>query len=225
MNVSLEATFSVAQGNAPHPAMMLPFAVILAAIALMPFVHREWWERNYHLVAVALGSIVVGYYLLFLGAGGRMLHVLHEYVSFIALIGSLFVVAGGIQISVKGESTPLGNSIFLLVGALLSNLIGTTGASMLLIRPWIRMNRYRITAFHIVFFIFIISNVAGCLTPIGDPPLFLGFLKGVPFWWVAEHCLAPWSVALLALVAIFFLLDLRNFLRAPKKIRAEATAA
>ena len=225
MNLSFEATLAVAHANAPHPAMILPFAVILAAIALMPFVHRPWWERNYHFVAIALGSIVVGYYLLFLGAGGRMLHVLHEYVSFIALIGSLFVVAGGIHISVKGESTPLGNSIFLLVGALLSNLIGTTGASMLLIRPWIRMNRYRITAFHIVFFIFIISNVGGCLTPIGDPPLFLGFLKGVPFWWVAEHCLAPWSVALLALLALFFFLDLRNFLRAPKKIRAEATAA
>ena len=128
MNIPLGTPLAFVQAAEPHPAMMLPFAVILAAIALMPFVNRHWWERNYHVVAVALGSIVVGYYILSLGASARMLHVLHEYVSFIALIGSLFVVAGGIHIGVKGEATPVGNSLFLLVGALLANVIGTTGA-------------------------------------------------------------------------------------------------
>jgi Na+/H+ antiporter NhaD/arsenite permease-like protein len=111
------------------------------------------------------------------------------------------------------------NVVFLALGALVSNLLGTTGASMLLIRPWIRMNRYRITAHHIVFFIFIVSNVGGGLTPIGDPPLFLGYLKGIPFWWVLEHCWPMWLTALLLLLAIFFVVDYRNYLLAPKKVR------
>jgi Na+/H+ antiporter NhaD/arsenite permease-like protein len=109
------------------------------------------------------------YYLFGLHAYTRVLHVAHEYVSFIALIGSLFVVSGGIHINVKGEATPMTNVLFLLFGAVIANVLGTTGASMLLIRPWIRMNKYRITAHHIVFFIFIVSNIGGCLTPIGDP--------------------------------------------------------
>lgn len=95
---------------------------------------------------------------------------------------------------------------------------------MLLIRPWIRMNRYRITAFHIVFFIFIVSNVGGCLTPIGDPPLFLGYLKGVPFWWVLEHCWEAWAIGLIFLLSIFYIIDQRDFLRAPAEIRQKETA-
>ena len=147
-----------------------------------------------------------------------------EYVSFIALIGSLFVVSGGIHINVKGEATPLKNVLFLFVGAVLANVLGTTGASMLLIRPWIRMNKYRITAHHVVFFIFIVSNVGGCLTPIGDPPLFLGYLKGIPFWWVAEHCWPMWAVGVGVLLAMFYVVDLRNFRRAPAPIREQETA-
>ena len=103
------------------------------------------------------------------------------------------MVAGGIHIQVKGEAKPWVNSVFLLVGAMLANLVGTTGASMLLIRPWIRMNKYRFTNFHTAFFIFIVSNVGGCLTPVGDPPLFLGYLQGVPFWWVTRRCLPAWA--------------------------------
>jgi Na+/H+ antiporter NhaD/arsenite permease-like protein len=208
----------------PHPAMMLPFALLLAAIALGPFVNKHWWEHHYHHVALGLGTITTLYYVLALNAPGRMLHVGHEYVSFIALIGSLFVVSGGIHIRVKGEATPGVNCVFLLIGAVLANFIGTTGASMLLIRPWIRMNKYRITAFHIVFFIFIVSNVGGCLTPIGDPPLFLGYLRGVPFWWTLEHCWQAWCVAVFGLIAIFYAFDNRNFLRAPKPVRDKETA-
>ncbi|MCI0747159.1 MAG: sodium:proton antiporter [Verrucomicrobia subdivision 3 bacterium] len=203
----------------PHPAMILPFALMLLAIALMPFINLHWWERHFPKVAVGLGAVTTVYYVFFLSNPGRMLHVAHEYVSFIALIGSLFVVAGGIHIDVKGEAKPWVNCVFLFIGAVLANFIGTTGASMLLIRPWIRMNKYRITAFHTVFFIFIVSNVGGCLTPIGDPPLFLGYLKGVPFWWVLEKCWVAWAIAVVGLIAIFYALDRRNFLRAPREVR------
>src|ERR1700733_1434207 len=126
----------------PHPAMILPFALMLLAIALMPFTHAHWWEKNFPKVAMGLGAITTVYYVGVLGHLGRMLHVGHEYVSFIALIGSLFVVAGGIHIEVKDEAKPWVNCLFLLAGAVLANVIGTTGASMVLIRPWIRMNQY-----------------------------------------------------------------------------------
>ena len=203
--------------------MIVPFALMLLAIALMPFIHQHWWERHYPKVAMTLGAVTSLYYVFVLGNSGRMLHVGYEYVSFIALVGSLFVVSGGIHIDVKGEAKPWVNCLLLFVGAVLANVIGTTGASMLLIRPWIRMNKYRITGFHIVFFIFIISNVGGCLTPIGDPPLFLGYLKGVPFWWVLEKCWAAWAITVGGLIAIFYFLDRRNFLRAPRAVREEET--
>src|SRR5258705_1924512 len=147
----------------PHPAMVLPFAVLLGMIALAPLAAPRWWLRFYPAVALGLGSVTLAYYLFFLPreATATVLHTAHEYFSFIALIGSLFVVSGGIHINVKGEATPLKNVVFLFVGAVLANLLGTTGASMLLIRPWIRMNKYRVTAYHIVFFIFIVSNVGG----------------------------------------------------------------
>lgn len=216
--------FAAAGGVDPHPLMILPFTAMLLSIAVMPFINKHWWEHHYPKVAVALGLMTVVYYVGVLQNSSRMLHVAHEYVSFIALVGSLFVVSGGIHIRVKGESTPLINCLFLFTGAVLSNFIGTTGASMLLIRPWIRMNKYRITAFHIVFFIFVVSNVGGCLTPIGDPPLFLGYLKGVPFWWVLEHCWQAWLVAVLGVIGIFYFFDRRNFLRAGKEVRDRETA-
>ncbi len=207
-----------------NPWMMLPFGVLLALIALAPLLFHAWWERHYLKVSFALGAVVIAYYLLGLNHGpARVLRTAHEYVSFIALVGSLFVVAGGIHINVKGEATPLVNVVFLLIGAVVANVLGTTGASMLLIRPWLRMNRYRITAYHVVFFIFIVSNVGGCLTPIGDPPLFLGYLAGMPFWWVAEHCLPMWGAGMGILLLTFFVLDYRNYLRAPKPVRAEQT--
>ena len=95
---------------------------------------------------------------------------------------------------------------------------------MLLIRPWIRMNRYRVTAHHIVFFIFIVANVGGCLTPIGDPPLFLGYLQGMPFWWVAKNCWPMWAVGVGMLLAIFYVVDKINFARAPRAVREKETA-
>jgi Na+/H+ antiporter NhaD/arsenite permease-like protein len=208
----------------PNPWMIVPFGTLLLVIALAPLFFSGWWGKHYPKVAIGLGAITVGYYLFGLNASEPVLHTAHEYVSFIALIASLYVVSGGIHIHVRGEATPLFNLSFLMVGSVLANLLGTTGASMLLIRPWIRMNKYRITEHHIVFFIFIVSNVAGCLTPIGDPPLFLGYIKGIPFWWVAEHCWPMWAVGVGLLLGMFFVIDTLNYRKAPKRVRARHTA-
>jgi Na+/H+ antiporter NhaD/arsenite permease-like protein len=207
----------------PNPWMILPFGLLLGTIALAPVFFPHWWARHYPKVAYSLGAITLCYYVFGLHAYQRALQVGQEYVSFIALIGSLFVVSGGIHINVKGEATPGGNTLFLFIGALAANLLGTTGASMLLIRPWIRMNQRRIAAHHIVFFIFIVSNVGGCLTPVGDPPLFLGYLKGIPFWWVAEHCWPMWAVGVGFLLALFYIIDAGKYLRTPRASRARLT--
>ncbi len=114
------------------------------------------------------------------------------------------------MIDIDKRSTPLVNCTLLAVGGVIANLIGTTGASMLLIRPFIRINRFRIKPYHIVFFIFVVSNVGGSLTPIGDPPLFLGFLKGVPFFWTLTHNFIPWVLGLIFLIVVFYFFDKRN---------------
>ena len=206
----------------PSPLLLMPFGVLLAMIALAPLFFLHWWERYYPVVAIALGAVTVGYYAWASEKGladDEIVHAAEHYLSFICLVGSLFVVSGGIHIRIKGEATPLANIVFLFVGAVIANVLGTTGASMLLIRPWIRMNKYRITGFHIVFFIFIVSNAGGCLTPIGDPPLFLGYLEGIPFWWVLANCWSMWLVGIGLLLGIFHVLDRRNYLRAPEVVR------
>jgi Na+/H+ antiporter NhaD/arsenite permease-like protein len=203
--------------------MSLPFVALLAAIALAPLFFADWWGKHYSKVCAVLGGVVIAYYVFALQASPRVLHTAMEYFSFIALVGSLFVVSGGIHINIKGEATPGTNVAFLAIGALAANVLGTTGASMLLIRPWVRMNKYRVTAHHIVFFIFIVSNVGGCLTPVGDPPLFLGYLHGVDFWWVAKHGWFIWLTALAVLLAMFYVVDRRNYARAPKPVREEKT--
>jgi Na+/H+ antiporter NhaD/arsenite permease-like protein len=206
------------------PLLILPFVLLLTLVALAPFFFADWWGKHYAKVVCGLAAVVVAYNIFTLHSGASVLHTAREYLSFIVLIGSLFVVSGGIHINVKGEATPFANVVFLLIGALASNLLGTTGASMLLIRPWLRLNKYRLTAHHVIFFIFIVSNVGGCLTPVGDPPLFLGYLMGVPFWWVVERCLPMWAVGVGTLLVMFYFLDRRNFLRAPRGVRAEQTA-
>ena len=208
----------------PSLYMAAPFAILLGAIALAPLFFADWWGRQYKRVSLALGAIVILYYLLFLRAGPRVWHTTTEYLSFICLVGSLFVISGGIHINVKGEATPRVNLLFLLIGALTANVLGTTGASMLLIRPWLRMNKYRLTGHHVLFFIFIVANVGGSLTPVGDPPLFLGYLKGVPFWWVARNCWPMWLTGVSILLAMFFVLDTLNFRKAPARIRDLETA-
>jgi len=139
-----------------------------------------------------------------------IVHTVTEYISFIALLSSLFVASGGIYIKIDRKATPFMNVLFLFFGAVISNIIGTTGASMLLIRPFIKMNQNRIKAYHVIFYIFLISNIGGALTPIGDPPLFIGFLRGVPFFWVIPNVWFIWIPAILFVLAVFFVFDSLN---------------
>ena len=204
-----------------NPGMIAPFILLLFAIALMPLINIHWWERKYPAFAVGLGIIPVVYYFFVLKNGPRMIATGMEYFSFIALIGSLFVVSGGIHIRIRGRSTPIANVILLAIGAVISNLLGTTGASMVLIRPYIRTNKYRISGYHIVFFIFIVSNIGGMLTPIGDPPLFLGYLKGVPFFWVIGRVWQIWLIAVCAVLLIFYLIDRHYYRKMPDTLEHE----
>jgi Na+/H+ antiporter NhaD/arsenite permease-like protein len=207
-----------------HPTMIAPFVLLLLAIALMPFINAGWWEKRYAYVCLVLSSIPLIYYFIILKNGPRMINTAFEYFSFIALIGSLFIVSGGIHIRIKGRSTPHANVILLAIGAVISNFLGTTGASMVLIRPYIRVNKYRISGYHIVFFIFILSNIGGLLTPIGDPPLFLGYLKGVPFFWVISRVWLIWIIAVTYLLLIFYIIDYYNYKKLPDDMEHEVEA-
>jgi Na+/H+ antiporter NhaD/arsenite permease-like protein len=206
------------------PWLILPFLLLLLAIAVMPFINRHWWEANYPFVSFGLGLVILVYYLLLLPNPSRMAATFYEYVSFICLIGSLFVVAGGIHLRIRGRETPWENVRLLGVAALISNLLGTTGASMLVIRPYLRLNRFRIRPYHVVFFIFIVSNMGGALTPIGDPPLFLGYLKGVPFFWILERAWLPWLFAVTLVLLIFYVIDLYHFRKLQTRVRVTAEA-
>jgi Na+/H+ antiporter NhaD/arsenite permease-like protein len=185
----------------------IPFVLLLLCTALLPLLTKSFWEKFYWAIALALGAVPLIYYLSIAPSASRWLRAMEEYISFIILLGSLYIVSGGIFIRVTRKATPFANCALLLIGAVLANIFGTTGASMLLIRPYLRMNAGHVKPFHIVFFIFIVSNVGGALTPIGDPPLFLGYLQGVPFWWVFEHCRPMWLVTVAILIATFFVID------------------
>jgi len=208
----------------PSQLIMLPFAVLLLAVALLPVVLKRHWERYYHLVALFLAAVTTGYYLFGIRQPKRILHEAGDYIHFMALVGSLFVVAGGIHVQIRGRATPFFNCVLLFLGTIAGNVLGTIGASMLFIRPWIRVNKYRYTGLHTAFFIFLVSNLGGGLTPMG-PPLFLGYLKGVPFWWIVQHCWLAWSVALLSLLLTFYLVDRHNFRRAPTIVGEEESGA
>ncbi len=196
----------------------LPFALLLLSIAVMPLVNAHFWHKNYPYISIALGSITAVYYLFFLkdasGSGTAAQHAwfheMQEYVSFIALLASLYIVSGGIVIDVKHRGSPLVNTILLANGAIIANVVGTTGAAMLLIRPYIRINRDHIRPYHIVFFIFLVANCGGCLTPIGDPPLFMGYLKGVPFFWVLKACWPLWLMCCIILLIVFYVVDSKH---------------
>lgn len=194
----------------PSPFSVIPFALLLLMIATGPLFYEHFWHKNYPKVAIALAAMVVCYYIFLLHNTHGPIHAFFEYFQFIALLSSLYIASGGIMIKVDKKGAPKLNVIILLIGAVISNIIGTTGASMLLIRPFIRLNKDRIQPYHIVFFIFMVSNVGGCLTPIGDPPLFLGFLKGVPFDWTITHNFLIWMFASILLAVLFYFYDKRN---------------
>ena len=166
---------------------VIPFIALLLSMAVIPMVLPQWWDKNRN---KAILSIVLSLPVLAIVVPcepALLQHTAGDYFSFLVLLGTLFVIASGIHIRGEFAGTPLVNTIFLGLGALLANVIGTTGASMLLIRPYLRANHVRRRKAHlVVFFIFIVSNTAGLLTPLGDPPLYLGFLRGVPFHWTLQ---------------------------------------
>ena len=199
-----------AAANIPYAAVA-PFVLILLGIALLPLFATHWWENNKNrLIFTAAITIPTAAYLFTLDYH-MLFHAGEEYFSFIVLLGSLYIISGGIVLRGDLKTSPFINLGILSVGAVLASLIGTTGASMLLIRPYLRANRVRDYTRHLpIFFVFVVSNAGGLLTPLGDPPLFLGFLRGVPFTWTLQ--LWPeWLLVNGLVLAIFFVLDVRLF--------------
>jgi len=196
---------------APLPLYsVLPFVAMLLAIAFCPLWLPHWWEsnRNKLVVSVVLGTPVLVLYLA--REPGALGHMAADYVSFIVLLTGLYVIAGGVLLRGDLEATPLVNTAFLAFGSLIASFIGTTGASMLLIRPLLQTNRERARVTHtVVFFIFLVSNIGGMLTPLGDPPLFLGYLQGVPFAWTFR--LWPhWLLMTVSLLLLYYAWDSRH---------------
>lgn len=192
---------------------IIPFILILLSIAIVPLINPHFWEHNLWWIAIFLFTIPMMIPLFFL-LGPEIKHrafeKILEYTSFILLLASLYVISGGIHISGTLNGNPTQNTFFLFTGSLIASIIGTTGASMLLIRPMIRANRNRDKkAYIIVFFIFLVSNVGGILTPLGDPPLFLGYLQGVPFEWTL-NLIPEWAFAAGVLLILFYFID-RHF--------------
>lgn len=199
-------------GATLSPLWGVPFAGILLSIALMPLLVPSFWHHHYGKVSAAWSLAFLLPFAAIYGAplaGAQAVHALvEEYIPFIILLTALFTVAGGIHIRGNLHGAPGLNTAILAIGAVLASFMGTTGASMLLIRPLIRANDNRANRAHVVvFFIFIVSNAGGSLTPLGDPPLFLGFLKGVDFFWTAKHILPDTLFILAVLLVLFYLID------------------
>src|SRR5437867_8144898 len=192
---------------------LIPFLLMLLSIAFLPMTIPNWWDsnRNKTILSVIVSLPVLS--VVMPCNPNLLLHSLLDYVSFLTLLGALFVISGGIYVKGEFAGTPLVNTVYLALGAVLANIIGTTGASMLLIRPYMRANHARQRKSHlIIFFIFIVSNIGGLLTPLGDPPLFLGFLRGVPFHWTLT-LIPQWALAVTSLLLVFNLFDQYVFLR------------
>jgi Na+/H+ antiporter NhaD/arsenite permease-like protein len=202
---------------------IIPFALMLLAVAVFPLCLDSWFckNRNKAIVAAVLGVPTLVYLIAQFGDLGfeRAVSTGHEYISFIALLFTLFAISGGIYLTGNLVATPKHNLTFLLVGAVLASFIGTMGASMVLIRPLLRANSERKYAKHtIIFFIFAVSNAGGLLTPLGDPPLFLGFLRGVPFAWTFR--LWPqWLLVVGLVLAIYAAVEFVLFRKEPKAAR------
>ncbi len=195
----------------------LPFAALLICIAVMPLFAGEWWEKHQAYVVALLSVLFIIPFAVLFGSGAAAETVLeclfNDYLTFIVLLFGLYCVAGNIHLDGDLAGSPRVNNLMLLLGTLLASFIGTTGASMLLVRPVIKMNSWRRNRAHImVFFIFLVSNIGGCLTPIGDPPLLMGFSRGVPFAW-SFHLLPILIVNTVLLLLIFYVIDRRAYRR------------
>ncbi len=189
---------------------LIPFLLMLGAIAVLPITAYHWWDQNKNKFAVSLclGIPVLIYFVFFFPGGtSEVIHTGIEYFSFIVLLTSLFVVSAGIYVGGDFKALPITNAAFLFIGSLLASFMGTTGASMVLIRPLLRTNAERKHIAHtVVFFILLVGNIGGCLTPLGDPPLFMGYLAGVPFTWTFS--LWPeWLFCVVALCLVYLLID------------------
>lgn len=191
---------------------VIPFVCMLLSIAIMPLVNPHFWEHNFGKISVFWGLAFLIPCWIFIGFNVALYECLHiillDYIPFIVLLFALFTVAGGVRLKGTLVGTPVVNTGILAVGTILASWMGTTGAAMLLIRPLLRANAHRRYRVHsVVFFIFLVANIGGSLTPLGDPPLFLGFLKGVAFFWTTTHLFIKTLCLSLALLAIFFIVD------------------
>ncbi len=199
-------------GATLSPLWAVPFAGLLLSIALLPLAAPSFWHHHYGKVTAAWASAFLLPFAAHFGPSAALHELVHallaEYIPFILLLTALFTVAGGIHIRGNLHGSPGLNTAILAIGALLASIMGTTGASILLVRPLIRANDNRVHKVHtLVFFIFIVSNVGGSLTPLGDPPLFLGFLQGVDFFWTAKNILIDTLFVAGLLLALFYVLD------------------
>jgi Na+/H+ antiporter NhaD/arsenite permease-like protein len=221
----------VAQHAPPHWGWgVLPFVGLLSAIALLPLFRatRHWWEgnRNRLIVSLLFAAATLVYAIIVKGPGSvpdlLQRSLIDEYLPFIILLFCLYVISGGISLRGDLPAHPTINCVILVIGALSASFIGTTGASMLLIRPLLQINSERRHVTHtVVFFIFLVSNIGGCLLPIGDPPLFLGYLHGVPFAWTLGLW-KPWAFCCAALLIVYWFWDLRLYKReSPADIRRD----
>ncbi len=191
---------------------VVPFVCMLLSIAICPLAVPSFWHHHFGKVAAGWGLAFLLPFAVAFGFSTALYEFLHamlsEYLPFIILLFALFTVAGGICLKGSLVGTPMVNSVLLLVGTVLASWMGTTGAAMLLIRPLLRANAHRRYQMHsVIFFIFLVANVGGSLTPLGDPPLFLGFLKGVPFFWTLTHLFVPMVFVAVILLAVYFALD------------------
>ena len=191
---------------------VIPFAGILLSIALFPLIAPEFWHHNFGKISLFWALSLIIPFTLLQGFSITIYELLHvgllEYVPFIILLLALFTISGGVSLTGSLVGTPIVNTIIILIGTILASWMGTTGAAMLLIRPLIRANMHRKEKVHvIVFFIFLVANIGGSLTPLGDPPLFLGFLKGVDFFWTTSAMFLPMLFMVTCLIIIFYFLD------------------
>ena len=211
MNISDPHTASVL-GAVLSIYWIIPFVGILLSIAILPLIKPVFWHHNYGKVSIFWSLSFLIPFILWKGVDLAFHHffdvLLLEYLPFIILLLSLYTISGGIRLKGKLPGTPKGNLLIILIGTILASWMGTTGASMLLIRPIIQANKWRQHNVHtIVFFIFLVANIGGALTPLGDPPLFLGFLHGVDFFWTTKIMFFPMCLIAITLLIIYYLLD------------------
>ncbi len=221
INVLFGLTANVG-GFEPHPAFVAFFVILLLGIAILPLAVEHWWEHNKNkgIFAGLLSLPVLVYYLM--NDPSAIHHTLLEYFSFIVLLWALYSISGGIVLKGSLKGTPGVNVLILAIGAVLANVLGTTGAAMLLIRPLLKSNEHRLNKKHtFIFFIFLVANVGGCLTPLGDPPLFLGFLRGVPFTWTLQ-LFPQWGFMALLLLTTYYIWDRRAYSRESAEAKAAA---